>query len=524
MTLAFGRAVTPHYRLDQCDVIVSLDHDLLGPGPHQVPHAAAWAKRRGEIAPGQGRARLHVAECVPSLTGTVASTRLPCDASRLPLWRRRSARSSRCRASTMPELQRAGTEMARPRRRRLARPCAAARCWRSARSSIRSGRRWRRSINEQLGTPAPRSGTASRSRPPSDRRKSLAALVADMAAGAVDTLVMIDCNPAYASPGALDFAKRLAQRAASHPCRAACRRNRAALPLASAAVASAGKLGAMPARSTARATHHPAGDRAALCVAQRASDRRHAARGRPIRPPTAPSAPPGRRPSAATSSSAGRARCTTALSPTPRRKPLDVDGQAAAAAATDTAAGGDIDIVFRPDPTIWDGRFANIAWLQELPKPLTKITWDNVDRGQPGACRRARAVERRHRRGRRSASAACAAPAWIVPGQAPQTVALYLRLRPPRRRRHRDRQRLRRLRRSARRARLGCARGSIARVGGQHPIATTQAHHRMDGFDFVREVTAKIAAHAAAEGEPHASIRTGTSRQARNTPDMPGAW
>ena len=29
-----------------------------------------------------------------------------------------------------------------------------------------------------------------------------------------------------------------------------------------------------------------------------------------------------------------------------------------------------------PIPTIWDGRFANNGWLQELPKPLTKVTWD----------------------------------------------------------------------------------------------------------------------------------------------------
>ena len=35
-----------------------------------------------------------------------------------------------------------------------------------------------------------------------------------------------------------------------------------------------------------------------------------------------------------------------------------------------------LEIIFRPDPTIWDGRFANNGWLQELPKPLTKITWD----------------------------------------------------------------------------------------------------------------------------------------------------
>ncbi len=39
-------------------------------------------------------------------------------------------------------------------------------------------------------------------------------------------------------------------------------------------------------------------------------------------------------------------------------------------------SGGGLEIIFRPDPTIGDGRFANNGWLQELPKPLTKITWD----------------------------------------------------------------------------------------------------------------------------------------------------
>jgi MoCo/4Fe-4S cofactor protein with predicted Tat translocation signal len=37
-----------------------------------------------------------------------------------------------------------------------------------------------------------------------------------------------------------------------------------------------------------------------------------------------------------------------------------------------------IEVVFRPDPAIGDGRWSNNSWLQELPKPLTKITWDNA--------------------------------------------------------------------------------------------------------------------------------------------------
>ena len=33
---------------------------------------------------------------------------------------------------------------------------------------------------------------------------------------------------------------------------------------------------------------------------------------------------------------------------------------------------------FRPDPSIGDGDYANNGWLQELPKPITRLTWDNA--------------------------------------------------------------------------------------------------------------------------------------------------
>jgi molybdopterin-containing oxidoreductase family iron-sulfur binding subunit len=42
-----------------------------------------------------------------------------------------------------------------------------------------------------------------------------------------------------------------------------------------------------------------------------------------------------------------------------------------------SAPSGAIEINFRRDPSIYDGRFSNNGWLQELPKPLTKLTWDN---------------------------------------------------------------------------------------------------------------------------------------------------
>jgi len=39
---------------------------------------------------------------------------------------------------------------------------------------------------------------------------------------------------------------------------------------------------------------------------------------------------------------------------------------------------GSVEIIFRPDPNVYDGRWANVGWLQELPKPVTNLSWDNA--------------------------------------------------------------------------------------------------------------------------------------------------
>ncbi len=47
-----------------------------------------------------------------------------------------------------------------------------------------------------------------------------------------------------------------------------------------------------------------------------------------------------------------------------------------------------LTILFRPDPTVWDGAYANNGWLQELSKPLTKLTWDNAALIAPATAQR----------------------------------------------------------------------------------------------------------------------------------------
>ncbi|MGI8468535.1 MAG: TAT-variant-translocated molybdopterin oxidoreductase, partial [Pyrinomonadaceae bacterium] len=49
---------------------------------------------------------------------------------------------------------------------------------------------------------------------------------------------------------------------------------------------------------------------------------------------------------------------------------------------------GALEISILPDPCVYDGRFSNNGWLQELPNPITKITWDNVALVSPNTAMR----------------------------------------------------------------------------------------------------------------------------------------
>jgi molybdopterin-containing oxidoreductase family iron-sulfur binding subunit len=84
-----------------------------------------------------------------------------------------------------------------------------------------------------------------------------------------------------------------------------------------------------------------------------------------------------------------------------------------------------LEVVFRPDPTVHDGRFANNAWLQELPKSLTKLTWDNAALVSPSTAERLRLISGdvvELKQGGRTLRIAV----WLAPGQAQDTLTLNL--------------------------------------------------------------------------------------------------
>ena len=174
-----------------------------------------------------------------------------------------------------------------------------------------------------------------------------------------------------------------------------------------------------------------------------------------------------------------------ALSATPF---ADLDLAVALAKAGASGSASDLEVVFLPSPSLHDGRFANDGWLQELPDPLTKLTWDNPALVSPttaGTLGLASGQMIRVDYSGRSLEL----PVWILPGMADGVVALtvgYGR---------------------SRAGRIGSGVGfdaftvrhstapgfaggvTLTNLGRTYPLSATQDHGSMEGRPIVREST-----------------------------------
>jgi MoCo/4Fe-4S cofactor protein with predicted Tat translocation signal len=95
------------------------------------------------------------------------------------------------------------------------------------------------------------------------------------------------------------------------------------------------------------------------------------------------------------------------------------------ASQTSNSSSEELAIAFRPDPTVFDGRFANNGWLQELPKPNTKLTWDNAAMLSPATAQHLGLVDGDYVK-LQLAGHETKAGVVIVPGHADNSVTLHL--------------------------------------------------------------------------------------------------
>jgi len=478
---AFGERLEPHYAFDRADVILSLEADFLAEGPAPARAARDFASRRRGDSPN----RLYVAESTPTLTGARADHRRPLTPAGI---------ESLARAVAAAVGAISGAASSDPFAAAVAKDLLAHRgsgLVLAGEGQPAAVHALAHAINERLGNAGK---TVVYTEPvlagPPGGAAALAQLAEEMRAGKVTTLVVVGGNPVYTAPADLRFAEAMEK----VPLRL-----RLGLyedetsRLCHWHVAEAHSLEAW---SDARAYDGTAtilqplilplyGGKSAhefLAAFSEQSDKT----GHDLVKDFWRARLPGDFDTAwrkAVHDGVVEGTAFAPRSPSPSLRPLDAKPPGAAETA------GELTALFRPDSTVGDGAYANNAWLQELPKPLTKLTWDNAALISPSTAENL-GVANEDLVDLLLAGRRLTMPVWIQPGQAEGCVTLplgYGRTRGGRVANGKgfDAYALRGSDGLWSRAGL-----EIRKTGGHYPLATTQHHHAMEGRDIVRTVTA----------------------------------
>ncbi|QEA39572.1 4Fe-4S dicluster domain-containing protein [Pistricoccus aurantiacus] len=149
-----------------------------------------------------------------------------------------------------------------------------------------------------------------------------------------------------------------------------------------------------------------------------------------------------------------------------------------------TKAPEGLTLQLRPDPSLWDGSVANNAWLQELPRPLTKVTWSTPLLIAPALAERQELANGDILRisvGERSLEA----PVYVLPGMPEDAVTLPLGGGRTRAGRVAEGIGVNAFRLQPRNGAWAMA-ATLEKTGGRHPLATTQNHNAIEGRDLIR--------------------------------------
>jgi len=487
--LAFSRNVDVRYDFKTADVIVSFEGDFLFDGAGQLRHTKDFISRRRIDDAALSMNRLYVVESTPSVTGGKADHRLPLAPSQV-------AAAARLLAAEL------GLEMARPKgldANTSAWLKAAAKDLLAHKGTglVLAGPSQDAAVHAVCHAINARLGNAGRTvvyTEPTEEVTATAAdgiapLVADMKAGKVDALVILGGNPVYDAPADLDFAGALTKvpftvRVSTHDDETS-RLTLWQVPSAHY-LESWGDLRTWDGTVTIQQplieplyAGHTALEVVGLFAGESGKTDYERVRehwkqamsggdfdtfwNRAVHDGFVP------------------ATQRSDLGLTPRADLLTYLAQLPALNVASEA----IELTFRADPSAHDGRFANNGWLQELPRPWTRLVWDNAVLVSP-----AMAGKSGFSNGDvvtlTLGDASIEGPVWILPGMAANTVSVQLGYG------------------RARAGHVGTAVGfdayrlrtsknpwaaagvTLQKTGAFASLVTTQTHHSMEGRDLYR--------------------------------------
>ena len=400
--LAFGRDVSVRYDLKAADLVLSLDGDFLCRGPGGVRYARDWAARR---EPG-AMSRLYAIESSPTLTGARADHRRAVKPSDVGLLAGALAAAIRDdRPLDDPWLEGLRRDLLRHRGTSLVvaggpqPPEVHAQAL--ALNALLGN--WGRTVHANEPVEAR----------PSEGVAGLRALTEDLRAGRVGLLLVLGSNPVYTAPPGLGFAEALAK-----------------APLSI-------RVG-LYADETSKLCRWHVPEAHAL---ESWSDARAFDGTASLQQPLIEPLYGGRSAHEVLAALLGRAGATSydlvretwrdirweealheGVVPGTEARRLDLVPKLQAPAPPRTSG---FELILAPDPYLDDGELAENAWLQELPRPLTTLTWDNALIVGPATAQALKVsneevvelrVDGRSRR----------APVWILPGHPAGSATLHL--------------------------------------------------------------------------------------------------